>query len=85
MGLFSPYAYKNKNGEKFYLHMKEKGKVKLYFFSKEPDGALNSLPGGFKVIENEKSSLPFLKKKESLGLFTKKKEEKQQKEQPAQK
>lgn len=76
MGLFSPYIYKNKKGKKFWLHMKKRGKGTLYFFSSKPEGALNGLPKGFTVVENEKTGMPFLKKKEGgiLGsLFGKKK------------
>jgi hypothetical protein len=83
MGLFGPYVYITKKGKgrKFYLHMKIKGKVKLYYFSKEPADALGALPNGFEVIENERSDLPFLKKKESK----KKEKPKEQEQKPAQK
>ena len=70
MGLFWPYEYKTKSGQKFYLHVKEKGKVKLYYFSKESAAALNGLPRGFEVIENEKSGLPFVKKRTGAGMFS---------------
>jgi hypothetical protein len=78
MGLFGPYIYKTKKGQKFFLHSKERGKSRLYYFSKEQEGAMSGLPGGFEVVENPKSSLPFLKRKTSgfLGLFGKPKEEK---------
>lgn len=64
MGWFSPFIYKNKKGKKFWLHMKQRGKGVLYFFSKKPEGAINDLPKGFTVIENEKTGLPLLKRKE---------------------
>jgi hypothetical protein len=72
MGLFSPYVYKSKSGKKFWLHVKEKGKVKLYYFSKDPAGALNSLPSGFEVVENPKTGMPMLKKKVGgfLGILS---------------
>jgi len=79
MGLFSPYVYKNKHGQKFWLHMKERGKVKLYYFSKDPVGALNDLPRGYEVVENPVTGMPFLKKKEGgslFGLFGKKPQKK---------
>jgi len=64
LGFFGPYVYKNKKGEKFYLHewTSESGK-KLLHFSKDPIGAID-LPAGFEVIENRKTGLPTLKKKE---------------------
>jgi hypothetical protein len=82
MSLFGPFVYKTKSGQKFYLHMKEKGKVTLYYFSKDMVGALNSLPKGYEVTENPKVSLPFLKKKAGGGLFGggKKKDEKNPKQ-----
>ena len=74
MGLFGPYIYENKEKKKFWLHMRQKGKANLYYFSKDPTGAINSLPKGFTVIENEKTGFPFLKKKAGGllgGLFKK--------------
>jgi hypothetical protein len=79
MGLFGPYVYKNKRGQKFWLHVKERGKVKLYYFSKDPVGALNDLPRGYEVVENPVTGMPFLKKKEGgflFGLFGKKSQQK---------
>ena len=57
-----------KTGKTYYLHSKEvtlKGgrKQVIYFFAGEvKDGALNALPGGYIVIENERTGLPMLKK-----------------------
>ncbi|MBD3155044.1 MAG: hypothetical protein GF368_00125 [Candidatus Aenigmarchaeota archaeon] len=82
MSLFGPFIHKNKDGEKFFLHMSQKGERKLYYFSKDPRGALNSLPSGFEVFENEDSGLPMLRKKEGgflggiLGKSSKKEESK---------
>ena len=75
MGLFGPFAYKTKKGkgEKFFLHVKERGKVKLYFFSREPSGSLSSLPKGYEVIENQQTFMPLLKKKAGGGILGKKK------------
>jgi len=70
MGLFGPFVYKSKNGQKYWLHLKERGKAKLYYFSKDPTGALSSVPKGYEVVENPKTGLPFLKKKTSGGLFS---------------
>ncbi len=74
MGLFGPYIYTNKKGKKFWLHMRKKGKSTIYFFSKDPRGAINSLPRGFTVVENPKTGLPFVKRKTGGllgGLFKK--------------
>jgi len=69
MGLFGQYTYKTKKGERYWLHSKDKGKVRLYFFSKNPLDALQGIPKGYEVSANERTGLPILKKK-------KKKEEK---------
>lgn len=34
----------------------------IYYFSKDPKGSID-LPAGYKVVENPKTGLPFLKKK----------------------
>jgi hypothetical protein len=63
MGLFGPFEYKSKKtGVKFYLHEKDVGKVRLYYFSKDPVGAMGGMPGGFEVVENQMQGVPFLKK-----------------------
>ncbi len=77
MGLFGPYVYKTKKGEKYWLHVKEKGKAKIYYFSKDPSGALFSLPAGYEVVENPKTGLPFLRKKTGGFTFLKLKKEKE--------
>jgi hypothetical protein len=69
MGLFGPFVHKSKTGQKFYLHVKEKGRARLYYFSKDSVGALNGLPPGFEVIENPRTGFPFLKRKTGGGLF----------------
>src|SRR5437879_542131 len=69
MGIFSPYTYKNKQKRKYWIHSREHGTGKLYFFSSDPVGALYSLPKGFQVVENPVTGLPFLKKKTKKGLF----------------
>ncbi|MGC8812215.1 MAG: hypothetical protein ACP5O8_01350 [Candidatus Aenigmatarchaeota archaeon] len=81
MGLFSPFVYTAKNGKKFWLHVREKGKQKLYYFSKDPTGALRDLPKGYEVVENPVTGMPFLKRKEAKGFLSglkPKKEEKQE-------
>ena len=69
MGLLSPFVHKTKTGQKFWLHMKQKGRVRLYFFSKDQAGALYNLPSGYEVVENPRTGLPFLKRKTSAGIF----------------
>jgi hypothetical protein len=74
MGLFSPFVYENKNGKKFWLHAVKKGKMMLYFFSKDPRASIKSLPKGYAVVENPTTGFPFLKKKAGGmlgGLFKK--------------
>ncbi|RLI97790.1 MAG: hypothetical protein DRP00_03435 [Candidatus Aenigmatarchaeota archaeon] len=82
MGLFTPFIYENKKGQKFWLHAKQRGKVTLYYFSRNPAGALKSLPKGFEVVENPHTGMPYLRKKKAsgfLGIFGKKaKEEKKE-------
>jgi hypothetical protein len=70
MGFFAPFIYKSKSGQQFWLHKKERGEVKLYYFSKDPVGALNELPKGFEIVENKTTGMPFLKKKTDTGFLT---------------
>jgi len=70
MGLLSPYVYKTKDGKKFWLHMKIRGKATLYYFSKDPVGALFNIPKGFIVVENTRTGFPFLKKSEGGGILS---------------
>ncbi len=70
MGFFGPYVYvSKKNKKKYYLHMKQKGKRVLYYFSEDPEGALFDLPPGYEVVESPKTGLPFLKKSEFGGFL----------------
>jgi hypothetical protein len=55
------FCYKNKKGEKYWLHQTTRGRVTLYYFSKDPVGAV-PLPPGFVVVENESTGLPVLRK-----------------------
>jgi len=68
MGLLEPYTYKTREGKKYWLHMKKKGKVTLYYFSKDRVGAIFNIPRGFEVTKSPKQDLPMLKKKVG-GLF----------------
>ncbi len=58
-----------KSNKTYYLHCRETvlngGKVRrLFFFSGEiKEGALDALPEGYEVFENERSGLPMLRGK----------------------
>jgi len=57
------YSHTNSRGIKYYLHKRVgKGGATLFFFSKKPEGSID-LPEKFKVIENERTGLPMVKKK----------------------
>ena len=63
------FSYKNSKGQTYFLNskdvtLKSTGRVQtIYFFSKdERSTALNEVPSGKKVVENERTGLPFLKK-----------------------
>jgi len=64
------YSVKSKkSGKTYYLHSKEvtlKGdrKQRIYYFAGEvkPE-ALDALPDGYEVIENDRTGLPMLRKK----------------------
>mgnify|MGYP001331679607 CR=1 FL=1 len=67
------YAHTNKKGQTYYLHskdvtLKSTGRIQtIYYFAKEVKSgagvtALDSLPSGKQVVENERTGLPFLKK-----------------------
>jgi hypothetical protein len=64
-----PYSYENSKGQKYYLHGKtvtlQGGREqKIHFFAREPKPgeALDGLPAGHMVVENERTGLPFLKR-----------------------
>ena len=67
------YSYKNKKGQDYFLHskdvtLKSTGRVQtIYYFAKEIKSgagvtALDSIPSGKTIVENERTGLPFLKK-----------------------
>ncbi len=57
-----------KTGETYYLHTREVtlrgGRLqRIYFFAREiKEGALDSLPDGYEVMENVRTGLPMLKR-----------------------
>lgn len=72
-----------KSGVTYWLHLKEVerksdgGITKLYYFSKDPKGAIDAVPEGRVVMENERTGLPILgsknKKKAAAKAPAKKK------------
>jgi YHS domain-containing protein len=58
-----------KSGKTYFLHSKEvtlKGdrKQKIYYFAAEAkSNALNEMPAGYEVMENQRTGLPMLRKK----------------------
>jgi hypothetical protein len=58
-----------KSGKLYHLHARQQKlrggqEVTLYYFAGNPgDGAIDALPAGYEVSENEKTGLPLLKKK----------------------
>jgi hypothetical protein len=57
------FSFTNSKGQVYYLHSREgRGGAKLFFFSKDPSGAID-LPEGFEVFENPKTSLPMIRRK----------------------
>ncbi|MCL5875115.1 MAG: hypothetical protein M1114_01450 [Candidatus Dependentiae bacterium] len=64
------YSVKSKkSGKTYYLHTKEvklvgDRKQQIYYFAGEAGkDALDALPAGYEVIENERTGLPMLRKK----------------------
>lgn len=63
------YQHTNSKGQSYYLHSKEvklrSGRnQRIYYFARETrEGAMDSLPDGYMVIENSRTGLPILKKK----------------------
>ena len=62
------YAYTNSKGQTYYLHKKDvtlkNGRQQtIYFFAREVrDGALDEVPGGYEVVETQRTGMPVLKK-----------------------
>lgn len=64
------YSVKSKkSGKTYYLHSKEvklvgdRKQVIYYFAGVAEKNALNALPAGYEVIENQRTGLPMLRKK----------------------
>jgi hypothetical protein len=63
------FEYRNKKGQTYYLHGKtvtlQNGrKQQIFYFAREqkPGEALDQMPAGYRIQENERTGLPFLKK-----------------------
>ncbi len=54
------YSHKNSRGVTYYLHTRG---GRLLFFSKNPEDSID-LPTKFDVVENPKTGLPMVKKKQ---------------------
>ena len=63
------YEHVNKKGQTYYLHGKEVTlqngrKQQIFYFARQPKvgESLNAVPAGYRIEENERTGLPFLKK-----------------------
>ena len=63
------YRHTNKKGQAYYLHGKEVTlqngrRQQIYYFAREPKPgeSLEAIPAGYRIEENERTGLPFLKK-----------------------
>lgn len=53
------FEYANSKGKKYYLHKREK----LFYFAGAKGPNACDFPDGFKIVENQKTGLPMLKRK----------------------
>ncbi|MFN3404113.1 MAG: hypothetical protein ACK40G_08460 [Cytophagaceae bacterium] len=68
------YSYQNKKGVTYFLNLRgplgRSGKGKLFFFSKkENKDCIDYLPDGYTIIENPKTGLPILKRKDRMKIM----------------
>ena len=61
------YSFKNSKGKTYFLHTKDvilKGgrEQTIYYFAKDERDNTCDLPAGKKIVENEKTGLPFVKR-----------------------
>lgn len=66
------FTHKNSKGDTYYLHGKDVTlrngrKQRIFYFSRteKKDEALNEVPPGYSVGENQRTGLPFLSKSKS--------------------
>lgn len=53
------YEHTNSKGKKYYLH----SRGKLFFFSSKSEDGID-LPAGYRIVENQTTGLPMLKREE---------------------
>ena len=64
-----PYSVENRKGQTYFLHsrltqLRGGREQRIYYFARQPsEGAMDALPDGFEVSENERTGLPLLKRK----------------------
>lgn len=63
------YQHTNKKGQSYFLHGKEVTlqngrKQRIFFFARaeKPGETLDAVPDGYRIEENDRTGLPFLKK-----------------------
>ncbi len=62
------FAHTNSKGQQYFLHQRDVtlkgGRVqRIYFFGREAkEGAVDSMPAGYVIVENARTGLPILKK-----------------------
>ena len=62
------YTHENSRGQTYYLHSRVTNlrggrQQRIYFFAKTiKDGAIDAVPAGYIVSENQRTGLPLLKK-----------------------
>ena len=63
------YSHTNSKGTTYYLHsrvtqLKNNRERCIYFFAKDvrPDDAVDAVPAGYEVSENQRTGLPILRK-----------------------
>jgi len=62
------FSHTNSKSQTYHLHTQEVklkgGRLqRIYYFSKDPKGSIDK-PEGFKVLENKRTGLPFLKRED---------------------
>ena len=67
------YSRVNARGQTYYLHSREVALrnnrlQRIYFFAKTiKDGALDAMPEGYEIVENQRTGLPVLRKASTAG------------------
>ncbi len=67
------YSRVNARGQTYYLHSREVALrnnrlQRIYFFAKTiKDGALDAMPAGYEIVENQRTGLPVLRKATIAG------------------